>query len=50
MPDGRTLIETEEYTAQLDELAARYSIDVLESALLGLLWGIATNPHKYEQE
>jgi hypothetical protein len=49
MPDGRTLVETEEYTAQLDALADQYSVDVFEAALLGLLWGIATNPQKYEK-
>jgi hypothetical protein len=49
MPDGRTLVETEEYAAQLDALAEQHSAEVLEAALMGLLWGIATNPHKYEK-
>ena len=49
MPGGRTLVETDEYTAQLDALAAKYSVEVLEAALMGLLWGIATNPHRYEK-
>ncbi|HEV2200160.1 MAG TPA: hypothetical protein VGR73_10080 [Bryobacteraceae bacterium] len=50
MPDGgRTLVETGEYSAQLDALADKYSIEVLEAALLGLLWGIATNPERYEK-
>jgi hypothetical protein len=48
-PRYRTFVETPEYTAQLDFLAAAHSIDVLESALMGILWGMATNPQKYEQ-
>jgi hypothetical protein len=40
----RTLIETEEYTAQLHDFVRRYSVEAIESTLQGLLWGIATNP------
>ena len=48
-PAYRTLVETEEYTAQLDHLAALHSAEVLEAALMGLLWGIAINPEQYEK-
>jgi hypothetical protein len=40
----RTLVETLEYEAQLESLAQVYSDEVLESAIQGVLWGIAKNP------
>jgi hypothetical protein len=36
--------ETEEYEAQFDMLLARYSAEMLENCLLGVLWGISTKP------
>ena len=48
-PRYRELIETAEYTAQLKALASRYSFEALEAALMGVLWGIATNPERYDK-
>ena len=45
----RELVETPEYTAQLDALVERFSIEILESALMGVLWGVATNPEVYDR-
>jgi hypothetical protein len=45
----RTLIETAEYTAQLDSIVERHSVDAVESVLMGLFWGIATNPERYDK-
>jgi len=45
----RTLIETPEYTGQLTYLAVKYSPELIEGALMGLQWGIATNPEGYER-
>jgi Aminoglycoside/hydroxyurea antibiotic resistance kinase len=51
--DGRpkypTFIETPEYIAQLDLLADKYSAELLDAALTGVLWGFANNPEKYER-
>ena len=52
MADGpryRELVETPEYSAQLDSLVERYSVEILEAALMGVLWGIATNPEEYSR-
>jgi hypothetical protein len=48
-PRYRTLVETPEYEAQLESLAQTYSDETLEASLLGLLWGIATNPEKFDK-
>jgi hypothetical protein len=48
-PAYRTLVEADEYTAQLSHLEARYSREVLEAALMGLLWGMATNSEQYDK-
>jgi len=48
-PRYRTLPETDEYTAQYDALVSRYSDEVVTPPLLGLLWGIATNPQEYSR-
>ncbi|MBV9759141.1 MAG: hypothetical protein JO340_01140 [Acidobacteriaceae bacterium] len=45
----RTLVETDEYTAQRDAILAKYSEDVIGGPLNGLLWGIATNPDQYDR-
>lgn len=45
----RELLETEEYSAQLESLAQIYSDEVLEAALQGVLWGIATDPERYDK-
>jgi len=34
----RELLETEEYSAQLESLAQTYSDEVLEAAIQGILW------------
>lgn len=39
--------ETEEYEAQFDMLLARYSAEMLENCLLGVLWGISTKPESF---
>src|SRR5882724_8939043 len=52
MADGpryRELVETDEYTAQLESLAQAYSDEVLDAALMGVLWGIAISPEKYDR-
>jgi hypothetical protein len=46
-PRFRTLIEQPEYTLQLASIVARYSADVIEPVVRGLLWGIASNPKGY---
>lgn len=48
-PHLRTLLETEEYSAQCDFLRAFYSAEVIEPILNGLLWGIAKGPTAYER-
>jgi hypothetical protein len=48
-PRYRTLIETPEYAAQLESFAQKYSDEVLEGAIMGLLWGIATTPERYDK-
>ncbi len=52
MPDEpryRTLIETPEYSAQFALITKRHSVEVIESTLMGIFWGIATNPEKYDK-
>src|SRR5689334_10870035 len=46
-PTYRERVETKEYEAQFDMLVAKYSAEVLENALLGVLWGISTNPEEF---
>ncbi len=45
----RTLIEAPEFAAQLDFLTKLYPAWVIEPTLMGLLWGIATNPQEYDR-
>jgi len=44
----RTVVELPEYTAQLDEIVAKYPLDVIEPILRSLMWGISTNPTQYD--
>lgn len=44
-----TLQETDEFTAQLDEIVARHSIDVILPVLSGLFDGIAKTPRAFEK-
>jgi NAD dependent epimerase/dehydratase family enzyme len=48
-PKHRTFIWLEEFTVQYDMLVERYSEEVMEQALRGVLWGIATNPWQYDR-
>jgi hypothetical protein len=48
-PRYRELVETEEFSAQHDEIVARYSLDVIGPVLNGLYWGIAENPRAYSR-
>jgi hypothetical protein len=48
-PRYRTLVETPEYVDQAESLAQIYSDETLELYLLGVLWGIATNPSQYDR-
>src|SRR5437764_15326199 len=48
-PRYRTLIETPEYSAQLASITERYSTDLIEATLMGIFWGLATNPEKYDK-
>jgi hypothetical protein len=48
-PKYRELVETEEYSAQLEDFARRYSDAILEPLLMGVLWGIANHPEQYEK-
>ena len=52
MADGpryRTLRETQEFTAQYDEIVAKHSLAVLGPVLDGIRWGIASNPKGYDR-
>ena len=42
-------METPEYEAQIEFLAQQYSDETLESALVAMLWGLATNPEEYDR-
>jgi hypothetical protein len=48
-PRFRTLEELPEYTAQLDEIIAKYPVEVIEPVLRVLMWGILTNPMQYDR-
>jgi hypothetical protein len=48
-PRYRTLVETAEYQAQLDSFADRYSNEIIDAALAGVLWGIAIHPERYDR-
>ena len=45
----RELVETEEFTAQLDEIVRRHSADVIVPVLAGILDGIAKKPSAFPQ-
>lgn len=50
MPEGRReLVETEEFTAQFDEIVQRHSREVIVPVLAGLLDGIARSPKSFEK-
>jgi hypothetical protein len=52
MPDGaryRTFVEAPEYSEQFESIAQTYSDEVLETLLLGVFWGMATNAEQYDQ-
>jgi hypothetical protein len=52
MADGaryRTFLETPEYSDQFESIAQTYSDELLETLLLGLFWGIASNPEQYDK-
>jgi hypothetical protein len=48
-PPPREVVETEEYTAQYDDIVAKYTVDVIGPILTGLIEGIAKNPRAMEQ-
>jgi hypothetical protein len=45
----RTLVENEEYTAQLVAFMEKYSPETVDAGLLGVFWGICTKPEKFQQ-
>jgi hypothetical protein len=45
----RTFVETPEYSAQFEAIAQTYSDEVLETLLLGVFWGMATNAEQYDK-
>jgi hypothetical protein len=52
MADGtryRTFVEAPEYSDQFESIAQIYSDEVLETLLLGVFWGLATNAEQYGQ-
>ncbi len=52
MADGtryRTFVETPEYSDQFESIAQTYSDEVLETLLLGVFWGLASNPEHYDK-
>jgi hypothetical protein len=52
MADGpryRSFVETPEYSDQFESIAQTYSDEVLERLLLGVFWGLATNPEQYDK-
>jgi hypothetical protein len=52
MPDQpryRTLVETDEYKAQLYSFVERYSEEIIDAALAGVLWGVASHPERYDR-
>jgi hypothetical protein len=48
-PRRSTLQETAEFSAQIDEIVARHSREVILPVLTGLLDGIAKNPKVFER-
>ena len=49
MATHRTIVEEPLYAAQLDAIREQYSSERVDSALDGLMWGIAQNPEKYDR-
>jgi hypothetical protein len=45
----RETVATDEYTAQYDDIIRRYSADVIEPVITGVIDGIAKNPREMEQ-
>ena len=48
-PRHRTFIETPEYSGQFETIAQTYSDEVIETLLLGVFWGMATNAEQYDK-
>jgi hypothetical protein len=48
-PRYRTLVESEQYTALFDMIAAKYPAHILRRLLSGVMWGIAKNPQAYNR-
>lgn len=48
-PRHRTFVETPEYSVQFESIAQTYSDEVIETILLGVFWGLATNAEQYER-
>ena len=48
-PRYRTLSEDELYTAQLADFMEKYSPERVDAALMGVYWGLCTNPSVYPQ-
>src|ERR1700719_401558 len=46
----RTFVETPEYSDQFESIAQTYSDEVLETLLLGVFWGMATNAEQYDDK
>lgn len=49
IPRQRTLYQTDEFTAQYDELIKRHSVALVGRVLDGIFWGISTNPSVYDR-
>ena len=52
MADGtrhRTFVEAPQYSEQFETIAQTYSDEVLETLLLGVFWGLATNAEQYDK-
>lgn len=45
----RTFVEAPEYSDQFESIAQIYSDEVLETLLLGVFWGMATNAEQYDK-
>jgi hypothetical protein len=43
----RERVETKEYQAQYDDLAQKYTAEMLENALRGVFWGITTRAEEF---
>ncbi|MGH9721462.1 MAG: hypothetical protein ACRD8O_14730 [Bryobacteraceae bacterium] len=48
-PVPREVIETEEYSAQFDDIIARHSLEVIGPVLTGVIEGIARTPRAFDR-